>query len=75
MVKYVVLARNKKDDCIMCSFGCFESKRNAIKCMNYVMSKDDFNDVYYCIEDVDPYGSYANEEPDDECYEQKGDYI
>ena len=69
MVKYVVLARDKKDDVIVDSFGCFERRRNATRCLNDAIEKDNLEDVYYCIEDVDPSGSYANEEPDDDCYD------
>lgn len=69
MVKFVVLARNKKDDVIVDCFGCFNKRRNATRCLNDAIDKDRLNDVYYCIEDVDPCGSYANEQPDDDCYE------
>ena len=65
MLKFVVLARHKKEDYIVDCFGCFRKRYNATRCMNNAIAEDSFSDVYYCIEEVDPSGSYADMEVED----------
>lgn len=65
-MKYVVLARSKTDDMILSSFGVFKSKRNANREKDLVSKEDPIYNAYYCVEDVDPSGSYANDSVCDE---------
>lgn len=62
-MKYVVLARDKETDMIVDSFGCFRRKANAVS-RKFGLVQDD--SVEYCIEEVDPCGSFADDECEDE---------
>lgn len=66
MTKYVVLARSKKDGMILDSYGCFANRRNAARRINE-LGYD--KDIEYVYEIVDPIGTYANDEIEDEMYE------
>lgn len=67
-MKYVVLGRDKNEGTIIESFGVYSRKRYANAMLNIVM-KDACEGIEYCVEEVDPYGSFANDECDDECVE------
>jgi hypothetical protein len=60
-MKYVVLARSKTDDTILSSFGVFKSKRHANRQKDTITEEDRIDNAYYCVEDVDPTGSFAND--------------
>lgn len=60
-MKYVVLARSKTDDMILSSFGVFRSKRNANQQKDTITKEDLIDNAYYCVENVDPMGSFAND--------------
>ena len=58
---YVVLARSKTDNIVLSSFGVFRSKRNANQQKNTISEENPIQNAYYCVEDVDPMGSFAND--------------
>lgn len=60
-MKYVVLARDKEEDFICESFGCFKKKSNAIARMNQLSTST----YYYVVEEVDPNGSFADYDTED----------
>lgn len=62
-MKYVVLARDKKDGNIIDSFGVFRDKKNANWRLTEMMENDGKE---YLVEEVDPNGNYANDECEDE---------
>lgn len=62
-MKYVVLARDL-DGTIVNSFGVFKRKYNAENKRREVREK--FTHLDYVVEEVDPLGSYADEECEDE---------
>lgn len=65
-MKYVVLARDKQDGYICESFGCFKKKSNAKARMMQLPTGEYYDDIEYVIEEVDPTGSFANDECEDE---------
>lgn len=62
-MKYVVLGRDKKDDYICRSFGVFSNLSNARIRLAEIC--DGNSSIRYLIEEVDPFGSFANDEVED----------
>lgn len=65
-MKYVVLARLKEDGNIVESFGCYRKKSNAIEHMKTLPTGEYYNDIEYVVEEVNPLGSFADDECEDE---------
>lgn len=57
-MRYVVLARSKDDGTIVESFGIYSRKRYADAMLN-IVNKNACDEVEYCVEEVDPCGSFA----------------
>lgn len=65
-MKYVLLARLKETGEIVEDFGIYASLRNANKMKDSLPIGEYYDDIEYCVEEVDPLGSYANDKPCDE---------
>lgn len=61
-MKYVVLAREIDSGMIVDSFGVFKKKKNALTRLAEIKDCD----FEYVVEEVDPFGSYADDECEDE---------
>lgn len=64
-MKYVVLARLKETNEILEEFGVYKYLENANNMKNSLPTGGYYEDIYYCVEEIDPLGSFANREPED----------
>ena len=65
-MKYIVLARYKDTKEIAEVFGCYKNINNAIAEKEYLPTGEYYDGIEYCVEEVDPLGSFANEKVMDE---------